>query len=77
MVAPRVSPGLRGQLWVAGEGDAAPGGAVPGPGAALGPAPAQVAARAPARHVGVRDLLLAAHRAQVTPGTGQPRGSGG
>ena len=62
-MAPRDGPGLRGQLWVAGQGDAPPGGAVPGPGAALGPAPALVTARAPARHVGVGDLLLAAHRA--------------
>ena len=76
-MAPRDGPGLRGQLWVAGQGDAAPGGAVPGPGAALRPAPALVAARAPARHVGVGDLLLSAHRTQVTPGTGQPCGSGG
>ena len=76
-MAPRDGPGLRDQLWVAGQGDAAPGGAGPGPGAALRPAPALVAARAPARHVGVGDLLLAAHCAQVAPGTGQPRGSGG
>ena len=75
MVATRVGPGLRGQLGVAGQGDAPPGGAVPGPGAALRPAPALVAALAPARHVGMGDLLPASHHAQIIAGTGQPCGS--
>ena len=74
-MAPRDGPGLRGQLWVAGQGDAPPGGAGPGPGAALRPAPALVATRAPARNIGVGDLLLAAHHAHAIPGTGQPCGS--
>ena len=73
---PRVGPGLHGQLGVPRQGDASPGGAVPGPGAALRPAPALVAALAPARHVGVGDLLLAAHHAQAISGTWQPCGSG-